>query len=138
MMNFFRKRGKENFDWSDPDYYEPNFEHKPSGFKLWWYKYAFRGADMNYDLNAEELTRLFRLCASHLGVQARSPRQSITVNQLIDYLSKQFNGDETVVGIDDCDERATLALVEVTNRVVEEVGRTEVVLHWDTFEEDEV
>lgn len=31
----------------------PNFEHTPSGFKLWWYKYPLRAAESNAELTRE-------------------------------------------------------------------------------------
>lgn len=48
------------YDWSDcEEDPRPNFEHKPSGFKLWWYKYAFRGVEMNQPLSVEGICTLF-------------------------------------------------------------------------------
>lgn len=36
----------------------PNFHHKPSGFKVWWYKYIGRGMDQSEPLSAELLTKM--------------------------------------------------------------------------------
>jgi len=35
----------------EPDYGAPNFWHKPSGFKVWWYKYIGRGMETKGDGN---------------------------------------------------------------------------------------
>lgn len=125
------------YDWSEPDEFLPNFEHKPSGFKLWWYKYAFRGADMNYDLSAKELARLFRLCALHLGVETRSPRQSLTVQALIEYLQTHFKGDEIVLGVDVACPDDYLAITHLKKVWNPQTQENEVVICWDEFEEDE-
>ena len=65
------------YDWSEPEVYLPNFEYKPLGFKIWWYKYAFRSSTMNYSLSKEQLLRLFRLCALHLSDTVPTPENDI-------------------------------------------------------------
>lgn len=37
----------------------PNFLYKPTGFAIWWYKYAFRASEMNMDLTADDIIQLF-------------------------------------------------------------------------------
>ena len=56
------------YDWSEPDEYLPNFEYKPLGFKVWWYKYAFRGTEMNQPLSAKEMKEIFQACADSIPV----------------------------------------------------------------------
>lgn len=101
------------YDWSEPDVLLPNFEHKPSGFKLWWYKYAFRSSTMNYNLSAEELNRLFNLCSLYLGDQIPSPRQPITVQMLIEQLQTHFKGDELVMVTPEFDLSEKLILTQL-------------------------
>ncbi len=49
-------------DEEDDDYEEraglPNFEHKPSGFKMWWYKYALRGSFANMPVDYKFLSNI--------------------------------------------------------------------------------
>lgn len=42
------------YDWNEPEEPLPNFEHKPSGFKLWWYKYPMRSAECNMEITHEQ------------------------------------------------------------------------------------
>lgn len=125
------------YDWSEPDEFLPNFEHKPSGFKLWWYKYAFRGATMNYDLSAEELARLFRLCALHIGGAVRSQRQPITVNELIEHLQTRFKGHEKVLAKDSSCPGERLVLTHFEKVQNEETRCDEVHLYFDEMDESE-
>lgn len=54
------------YDWEEPNAPAPNFEHKPTGFKLWWYKYAFRSTTMNGEVTKEELLEIFQDCINSL------------------------------------------------------------------------
>lgn len=47
---------------ADCDVCGPNFVHKPSGYKLWWYKYPFRGAEHNRDYNSAEFEQIVLDC----------------------------------------------------------------------------
>lgn len=54
-----REYKKENFvireyDWNEPEEPEPNLYHKPSGFKLWWYKHPLRSPEVNMDISFEQ------------------------------------------------------------------------------------
>lgn len=40
----------------------PNFIYKPTDFKIWWYKYPFRGSSMNQDLCIEEIRQIIIKC----------------------------------------------------------------------------
>ena len=41
---------------------EPNFIHKPSGFKLWWYKYPLRSPEVNFDITHEQFSCILYDC----------------------------------------------------------------------------
>lgn len=45
----------------------PNFWHKKSGFKLWWYKYPGRGMEYNKDLTYREIDAIVQDCIDSLG-----------------------------------------------------------------------
>lgn len=42
------------YDRNEPEEPLPNFEHKPSGFKLWWYKYPMRSAECNMEITHKQ------------------------------------------------------------------------------------
>ena len=42
------------YDWNEPEEPKPNLYHKPSGFKLWWYKYPLRSPEVNIYINYEQ------------------------------------------------------------------------------------
>ncbi len=69
------------YDWSEPDERLPNFEHKPSGFKVWWYKYAFRGAEMNQRRSTEEIKALFQSCADSIPVTLQCTEQEAALRK---------------------------------------------------------
>ena len=50
------------YDWSEPEEPLPNFEHKASGFKLWWYKYAMRSAESNFPISHRQFFDLLVDC----------------------------------------------------------------------------
>lgn len=53
------------YSWDD----EPNdyhFYHKPSGFKIEWYKYAMRGAYCNADITDSQFVDILWDCANSL------------------------------------------------------------------------
>jgi len=54
--------------WGEDDEIEnlPNFLYKPTGFEIEWYKYAFRAASMNQDLNEQQIRNIFIECAKSL------------------------------------------------------------------------
>jgi len=51
--------------WGDDDSPKadlPNFEYKPTGFKMNWYKYALRDAYMNQELSFDEIKEILVKC----------------------------------------------------------------------------
>lgn len=61
---------EEECPWCGPTN-APNFHYKPSGFKLWWYKYIGRGMEMNREVTSAE-------CAEMLSRCLPPPQQAIT------------------------------------------------------------
>lgn len=55
-------------DWDDDvvQYNEYHFWHKPSGFKIQWYKYALRGAYCNMDITDSQFVDILRDCVNSL------------------------------------------------------------------------
>lgn len=53
-----RQRGESYF----PDQRAPNFWHKASGFKVWWYKYIGRDAMTTRELSQAEFGQIWRDC----------------------------------------------------------------------------
>lgn len=47
---------------SEPSLGAPNFWHKPSGFKSWWYKYIGRDMQFNKDVSAKEWDTILKDC----------------------------------------------------------------------------
>lgn len=41
---------------------KPNFYHKPSGYKLTWYKYPMRGALANKDITPNQFVQILSHC----------------------------------------------------------------------------
>ena len=41
---------------------EPNFEFRPTGLKMTWYKYPWRAATANMELSANQIDEVFRKC----------------------------------------------------------------------------
>lgn len=54
---------------------QPNFWHKPSGFKLDWYKYPLRDSYSSAPLTRELMRAMFADCAASLTAQGTSPRE---------------------------------------------------------------
>ncbi len=44
----------------------PNFEYKPIGLKIWWYKYPMRGGGSNFKITPLELSAMLRRCETSL------------------------------------------------------------------------
>ena len=53
------------YHWDDEDN-EYHFYHKPSGFKVEWYKYALRGAYCNMDITTEQFIDILYDCKNSL------------------------------------------------------------------------
>ena len=41
---------------------KPNFFYKPTDFKIWWYKYPMRGAEMSPEISTEEFMKIVLDC----------------------------------------------------------------------------
>lgn len=119
------------YDWNEPDVYLPNFEYKPLGIKIWWYKYAFRASSMNYPLSADELRRLFRFCAAHLSNHLPDIQPSLTVQELIELLQAHFNGDELLRFQPEFDPLDSLVLKTIKKEVHTETNQSIVVFELD-------
>lgn len=50
------------YDWSDDAEQPYNFWHKPSGFKISWYKYALRGAWCNMEITDAQFVDILEDC----------------------------------------------------------------------------
>ncbi len=51
---------------AEPGSGAPNFWHKPTGFKVWWYKYIGRDMKTNLPVTAELLERVERECMEEI------------------------------------------------------------------------
>lgn len=58
--------------WGDDDTIAalPNYEYKPTGFKLYWYKYALRDSYMNQDVTLAQLDVMMRDCVRFIEEDA--------------------------------------------------------------------
>lgn len=55
----------EPFDY-DAEYDQVNFFHKPSGYKMTWYKYPLRSADANMEITPEQFVDILYDCTNSL------------------------------------------------------------------------
>lgn len=55
------------YDWNEPKNPEPNFIHKPTGFKLWWYKYPLRSPEVNFNITHEEFSCILYDCVNSVS-----------------------------------------------------------------------
>lgn len=83
------------YDWEEPNQPLPNFHHKPTGFKVWWYKYAFRSSDMNMNLSVDEIREIFRQCVDSLSQEVEpSPSSQVkgyeTADELLELLEERI------------------------------------------------
>ena len=51
-----------HYNWDDERDTEPNFYHKPSGYKLWWYKYPLRAAEANMKISIKQFADILYDC----------------------------------------------------------------------------
>lgn len=61
----------KSYCWFDDDDIERNeyhFYHKPSGFKIQWYKYALRGAYCNMDITDSQFIDILYDCLNSLQI----------------------------------------------------------------------
>lgn len=56
-----------SYDWSDEENNEYHFLHKPSGFKLQWYKYPLRCPYSNMEISHEDFLAVLRDCLNSLN-----------------------------------------------------------------------
>ncbi len=54
------------YNWADEEDERPNFYHKPSGFKLWWYKYPMRATECNFKITHEQFLAILYDCRNSL------------------------------------------------------------------------
>lgn len=74
---------------AEPKRGAPNFWHKPSGLKVWWYKYIGRGMEV-VDPNGANIASVLHEC---LSVVARPPAESSpTTNPIPEKGSSPANG----------------------------------------------
>lgn len=59
------------YSWEDVNTY--HFWHKPSDFKIYWYKYALRGAKCNMDITDEQFIDVLYDCLNSLPLN-QNPR----------------------------------------------------------------
>lgn len=58
-----------SYNWSNENDPAPNFEFKPTGFKIEWYKHPFRASYMNYELSTKDIILIFEQCLKSVGGQ---------------------------------------------------------------------
>lgn len=56
----------QTYNWGDEEDETPNFYHKPSGFKLWWYKYPMRATECNMEITHKEFLAVLYDCKNSL------------------------------------------------------------------------
>jgi TPR repeat protein len=54
----------------------PNFEYKPTGLEIEWYKYPFRESYMSQELNEAEIRKIWRACADSVMENIRELRKN--------------------------------------------------------------
>jgi len=55
----------EPYDWGwEGEGSQVNFHHKPSGYKISWYKYPMRGTTANMDITPEQFTDILWDCVN--------------------------------------------------------------------------
>lgn len=70
------------YDWSDEDEEEsgreslPNFEYKPTGFSISWYKYALRGAEMKPEISWQEYLYIIKDCIDTIQVSRKDEQEN--------------------------------------------------------------
>lgn len=57
------------YDWDENK--KPNFEHKPSGFKMYWYKYPLRSPEVNMNITHEQFSCILYDCRNSLDQYAK-------------------------------------------------------------------
>jgi len=57
----------KSYDWTDDGNNEFHFLHKPSGFKVQWYKYPLRSPMANMELSHEDFLAVLRDCYNSLN-----------------------------------------------------------------------
>ena len=57
------------YNWDNEKDPLPNFEYKPVGFMMEWYKYPFRASYMNMECTVSDVERIFGLCKISLYVK---------------------------------------------------------------------
>lgn len=57
----------QEYNWEDEEGETPNFIHKPSGFKLWWYKYPMRATESNMQITYEQFRCILYDCKNSIN-----------------------------------------------------------------------
>ena len=64
MMHRFCWCDKDKCKWCYGD--NPNFWHKPTDLKIWWYKYIGRSQKINQDVSIDKMERIFEDCVKSI------------------------------------------------------------------------
>ena len=56
----------KSYDWNDDDNNDYHFWHKPSGLKIYWYKYPLRSPMSNMEITHEQFLSVLRDCFNSL------------------------------------------------------------------------
>lgn len=60
-----------SYDWSDEDNNEWHFWHKPSGFKMYWYKYPLRSGECNMEISDAQFVDILNDCHNSMQHEKR-------------------------------------------------------------------
>ena len=61
---------KESCEWCGEKHY-PNFEFKPTGFKVWWYKYIGRDVVTSQEPTVTQLNEIYAVCVESIKAHTR-------------------------------------------------------------------
>ena len=75
------------YNWENEEDETPNFYHKPSGFKLWWYKYPMRSAKCNMKITHEQFLEILYDCRNSLKRYA--------IHEIKKWWEKERNNDKS-------------------------------------------
>jgi hypothetical protein len=68
VCNYCTGKGIFATNGAEPGKGAPNFWHKPSGLKVWWYKYIGRDTETNFAPSTELLNQILGECTKGTGV----------------------------------------------------------------------
>ena len=58
----------KRYNWNDEEENDYHFWHKPSGFKLQWYKYPLRSPMVNMEITHEQFLAILRDCHNSVHI----------------------------------------------------------------------